>query len=280
MSAIAKHLVRHRRLYFLLTCAAALFMGILFLRVPLITDMTRYLPDGSAMKAGVDIMAEEFSGLSLSNTIRVMFTDVPEEEKPKLLEEISGIEYVDSVSYTAGDPHFEKDGHTLFTLNFGYDYGSPEVSAIEAELRSQFSGLYEMPYSVDDTTGGKVPVILMVLAIIMIIAILTFMSSSWIEPYLYLLAIGKLTVSDLICRGIPRLSACLDHTVIKVLSAAICCQHALVAHSSVFPDTVMHRRLVKECTIKLSCDSDAFIFSIYYNILRRCCFLSGLFCRL
>ena len=44
------------------------------------TDMTKYLPDDSSMKQGVDVMMEDFTSMAMSQTIRVMFEDLTDEE--------------------------------------------------------------------------------------------------------------------------------------------------------------------------------------------------------
>ena len=51
-------------------------------------DMTKYLPDDSNMKAGIDIMAEEFPEIETFNSIRVMFDGLTEEQKVSIWEEL------------------------------------------------------------------------------------------------------------------------------------------------------------------------------------------------
>ena len=102
-------------------------------------DMTKYLPDDSNMKAGLDIMEAEFPEMETSNTIRVMFDDLTDARKETVLEELGEIPYVDSVDYDAESSDYNRDHHTLFVLNMSCDYGSEEEAAIEAALKSQFA---------------------------------------------------------------------------------------------------------------------------------------------
>ena len=88
MEKLSELLVSKRRIIFVAMMLSAAVCFFLMQRVSVNTDMTKYLPDSSPMKHGVDIMAEEFSGLSMPNTVRVMFRDVPEEERGEILQQL------------------------------------------------------------------------------------------------------------------------------------------------------------------------------------------------
>ena len=190
MTKFSAALIRHRLKAFIIMLLAAVLCGFLALKTPVITDMTRYLPSDSTMKKGVDIMAEEFSSLAMPNTVRVMFHNVPDEEKPEIRERLSAIPNVDSVSFSAGDPSYEKDGYTLYILSSSYGYGSPELNGVIREIEEQYGGVYEMVWAEDDTMGGDVPLWIIALAILIILIILLSMSPSWVEPFLFLATIG------------------------------------------------------------------------------------------
>ncbi len=156
-------------------------------------DMTKYLPDDSNMKAGLDIMEEEFPEMETSNTIRVMFDDLTDAQKETVLDELSVITYVDSVDYDAQSSDYNKDNHTLFVLNMSCDYGSDEEEAIEASLESQFAD-YTMVWKTDDSGFPAIPMSLIVTALAILLAILFIMCGSWIEPLLFLVVIGVAVV--------------------------------------------------------------------------------------
>lgn len=156
-------------------------------------DMTKYLPDDSNMKAGLNIMEEEFPEMETSNTIRVMFDDLTDTQKETVLEELGTITYVDSVDYDAESGDYNKDNHTLFVLNMSCDYGSDEEEAIEAALESQFAD-YTMVWKNDDSGFPGIPVVLIVTALAILLAVLFVMCSSWIEPLLFLVVIGVAVV--------------------------------------------------------------------------------------
>ena len=156
-------------------------------------DMTKYLPDDSNMKAGLDIMEDEFPEMETSNSIRVMFDDLTEAQKETVLTELSAIPNVDSVDYDAESSDYNKDNHTLFVLNMSCDYGSDEEAAIESALESQFAG-YTVVWKNNDTGFPGIPVLLIVVALAILLTVLFLMCDSWIEPLLFLVVIGVAVV--------------------------------------------------------------------------------------
>ena len=175
----------------MLVMAVASIIGSQFVEIN--EDMTKYLPDDSNMKAGLDIMETEFPEIETSNTIRVMFDDLADTQKQTVLEELGAITYVDSVDYDAESQDYNKDNHTLFILNMSCDYGSDEEAAIESALKSQFTE-YTMVWKDDDTGFPPIPMALIVTALAILLTVLFIMCGSWIEPLLFLVVIGVAVV--------------------------------------------------------------------------------------
>ncbi len=64
--SLSRWVVKNRKLLFFLTIAVALVCLYLMTRVTINSDMSRYLPDSSSMKKGLEIMQEEWSDLPLT----------------------------------------------------------------------------------------------------------------------------------------------------------------------------------------------------------------------
>ena len=60
---IARWLVRHRVVLFLATLAFAVYCALMIPHININTDMTRYLPESSSMKQGIQILETELSGI-------------------------------------------------------------------------------------------------------------------------------------------------------------------------------------------------------------------------
>ena len=200
MNKFSSWLVDRRRRIFVIMMLLTAFCAILIPKVKINTDMTKYLPDNSRMKQGLDLMTEEFGGLpanNQSNTVRVMFRAVPENEKTALLEELKKTPNADSVSFSPGSTRFERGDYTLFILNFSCGFFSREMREAESYISKNFTGRYDMVYCLDKTSQQGIPLWIVALAVILLIVILVVMSHSYLEPLLYLFAIGCAVVINL-----------------------------------------------------------------------------------
>ena len=65
-------------------------------------DTTKYLPDDSSMKKGMDLMKAEF-GKESSCNLKVMFNDLKTDKKKLyVLNDLASIKYVSNVNYDIG----------------------------------------------------------------------------------------------------------------------------------------------------------------------------------
>ena len=151
-------------------------------------DMTKYLPDDSAMKKGMDIMAAEFPSMGADKSIRVMAEGLDEAKQAELLDKLEAIPYVESVAHDAGAKYHRGD-YSLFVISTSYDYGSPEERAIESALQKDFQE-YHTVFRNDNPGADGVPALLLLVAIAILVTILLLMCRSWCEPFLFLINIG------------------------------------------------------------------------------------------
>lgn len=189
LKKVANIIVEKRKIVLAVMLALTVVCVGLMTQVEINEDMTKYLADDSSMKIGMDIMNEEFPAMEQPSYIRVMFTDLGDEAKTEVLETLQKIDHVASVTHDPDSPDYNKDNHTLYTLNIDCAYGSEEEAAIEAALEGSFSD-YEVVWRNGDTSLPDLPLWIAAVAVLMLIVILLIMCGSWIEPILFLVAIG------------------------------------------------------------------------------------------
>lgn len=188
MKKISEAIVARR--YWILGVMACLTVvcALLSLRVAVNYDMTKYLPDNSAMKKGMDIMAAEFPSMGADKSIRVMTQGLNEEKQAELKAKLEALPYVESVAHD-GSVKYHKGDYSLFVVSTSYEYGSPEERAIESALEKDF-GEYGVVFRNDNPGADGVSPWLLAGAIAILIAILVLMCRSWVEPLLFLVNIG------------------------------------------------------------------------------------------
>ena len=196
MKTISDFIVRKRALVLAATTVLVVVCALFIPRVETNADMTKYLPDSSPMKQGMALMEEEFPDSATTQTIRVMFDGLTpaqnEEEKGKL----EAIPHVDSVDYRPDSPDHNKDGHSLFVLGTPCEYGTPEELSIEEALDTGFSS-YDMQWMTDNPEFEELPAWAIPLALAILLVVLLAMSSSWIEPFLFLASTGFAVIANM-----------------------------------------------------------------------------------
>ena len=165
---------------------------ILSFQVTVNYDMTKYLPDDSTMKKGMDIMGAEFPSMGADKSIRVMAEGLDAEKEAELLTKLKALPYVESVAHDGGEKYHKGD-YSLFVISTAYEYGSPEERAIENALSKDFQE-YHTVFRNDNPGADGVSPWLLGGAIIILVAILVAMCESWFEPLLFLINIGAAIV--------------------------------------------------------------------------------------
>ena len=196
MKKVAGFIVDGHKFFLVFMLIITVLCGLLIPKVEINTDMTKYLPDDSSMAQGVELMKDNFSNMSVSQTIRVMFKGLNEDQIVTIKTYLEQIKNVDSVSYVANSEDYNKDGYTKFVVNTSYTYGSPEEVEIENTIKKAFSS-FDMELMNDNTSSMEMPWVMIGVALALLLAILFIMSGSWFEPILFLIAIGLAVVMNM-----------------------------------------------------------------------------------
>lgn len=196
MKTISDFIVRKRALVLAATTVLVVVCALFIPRVETNADMTKYLPDSSPMKQGMALMEEEFPDSATTQTIRVMFDGLTPAQNEEVKGKLEAIPHVDSVDYRPDSPDHNKDGHSLFVLGTPCEYGTPEELSIEEALDTGFSS-YDMQWMTDNPEFEELPAWAIPLALAILLVVLLAMSSSWIEPFLFLASTGFAVIANM-----------------------------------------------------------------------------------
>lgn len=203
MQKIAAFIVKKRKLLLVVVLALAVVCAALMPFVGINTDMTKYLPDSSQMKIGMDRMNEAFPNVAETYTIRVMFRGLDARDKLAIREQLAEIPNVDSVAYEPDSDDYNRGDATLYKLTTQYDYKSDEEAQIERDVADRFAD-YDVAVRSDDTSTPDIPPIVFILSIVLVTTILLIACPSYFEPVLFLITIG---IAVLINQGTNIFSA-------------------------------------------------------------------------
>ena len=141
-------------------------------------DMTKYLPENSQMKRGLEIVTSEFgSSAQMSGAdVHVMFEGVRPKEIPGIRTLLEAYPDVQSVTY-----RYSSDStHTVFDLDVPKSVDQKELGK---QISTRFGGNCVVETSQD---GATPPMSVMIIAAVMIMLVLFVMAQSWFEPVVIL----------------------------------------------------------------------------------------------
>ena len=167
---------------FAITVVLAAVCGVLMFHTNVNADMTKYLPDDSQMKQGLQIITDEFgSAAQMSGTdVHVMFEGVRPNEVPGIRTLLEGYPDVHGVSY-----RYSTDStHTVFDLDVPK---SVDQKALGKQISTRFGGNCVVETSQD---GATPPISVIIIAAVFIMLVLFVMAQSWFEPVVILLTAG------------------------------------------------------------------------------------------
>ena len=190
---LAGFIVKRRKAVLIFMVVLTTVVSLLMLGVHVNTDMTKYLPDGSSMKAGVELMEAEVPDAVSTHTLRVMVSGLDDEERASLTDKLGELEGVAAVTHVAGDAAYNQDDKALYVVAMDYDYRSVEQHSLESAIADLVASTYPQATTLiadDDANSSDITLQTLVLALSLLFLILLAMCPSVLESLLFLVTIG------------------------------------------------------------------------------------------
>lgn len=190
---LAGFIVKRRKAVLAFMAVLTVVVSLLMLGVHVNTDMTKYLPDNSSMKAGVELMEAEVPDAVSTHTLRVMVSGLDDDERASLTDKLGELEGVAAVTHVAGDAAYNQDDKALYVVAMDYDYRSAEQRGLESAIADLVASTYPQATTLiadDDANSSDIPLQTLVLALSLLFLILLAMCPSVLESLLFLVTIG------------------------------------------------------------------------------------------
>ena len=172
---------KYHYILLVLSLVVAIACGILIPRVNVNSDMTKYLPNNSRMREGLEIITKDFSAAQLQNAdVKAMFPDVRPDEREVLLGQLNALPDVYGVTYNVS----QDSSYTLFNMVVPKDIDQKDMGK---SIRERYGDDVIVETSQD---GATPPFSVIVISAILIFTVLFLMAQSWLDPLLILIATG------------------------------------------------------------------------------------------
>jgi predicted RND superfamily exporter protein len=182
---LSELVVRKRLVLLVAAIVVAIACALMIPHTNINTDMTRYLPNDSQMKQGIDQMSEEFGADAVgTGIIRVMFWSLPDSLKTATQDELSNIDDVSNILYQNGSEEYNRGEKVLYELLCSSHRSQQEIAD---EISAQYGDRVIVEKSENGTTA---PIGVILIAFVLLLIVLFIMCESWLEPPIFLAAIG------------------------------------------------------------------------------------------
>lgn len=190
MRKITDFIVNKRKIILIIFILLAILSAYTSTKVNINSDLTRYLPDTSKTKIGVDIMNEVFDVDNETSSLLLMFSGLEETQKGKIKQELENMEYIEEVKYEPESEEYNKDGYTLYKITIDKPLDSEETTLVYNTINKKYDGYeFYMDGEVADNNTEILPAWIVILAVLCALIILIIMCPSYVEPFLFLFVI-------------------------------------------------------------------------------------------
>jgi len=277
MERFADFVVRHRKPIIFIFILAALLSIVLWLFVTVNYNMADYLPVDARSTKALEIMENEFTQPIPNVTVMIKNVSLTQavEYKEKLCE-IEGVQQVIWLDDTVDvkiplemqDPEvigeFYKDGSALFSVSIVKGMERKACDAIRALIGKEYALAGEaadldfIQKSTNTETLGAIAILLPIILIILLVS-----SSSWLEPLLFLAAIGVSVLINMGTNVIFGEISFLTNAISPILQLAVSLDYAIFLLRSFadnrekYGDTAEAMRRAVKCSLRAVASSAA-----------------------
>lgn len=197
--------------------------GVMMPRVNVNNDLSKYLPDDSRMKAGVDIIMNEFAGSAsqaVGADVRMMFCGLSQKDSARIEQELIDRKEVESVIVETKTA--QKGEYILYSMMVHKDVNQIEFGD---ELRDDYSNAVAVETSQD---SGAADASMLVVAVLILLVILFAMCKSWVEPLLFIVSTGIAVLLNLGTNALLESVSVTTHSIAAVLQLVLSMDYSII----------------------------------------------------
>lgn len=228
MYKVASFIVDKRNLFFFIFIVVSIFC--LFSRnwVQVENDITKYLPETTETRQGLDIMNEEFTTFG---TASVMVSNITYAEAEKLQKDIENIEGVHEAALDDTEEHY-KNSSALFSVTFDEVADSDSARQAMNDIKKRLTDYdtyisSEVGNSATEQLDAEMNVVTVVAAVI-IIAVLTFTSKTFAEVPVLLATFGMAALLNMGTNFLLGTISYISDSVTIILQLALAIDYAII----------------------------------------------------
>ena len=216
-------IVRKRVVFLVAAVVVAIACALMIPHTNINADMTRYLPNDSQMKQGIDQMTEEFGADAVgTGIVRVMFWSLPDSLKTATQNELSSIEGVSNVLYQSGNEEYNRGEKVLYELLCGSQRSQEDIAS---EIAARYGDRMIVEKSENGTTA---PIGVILIAFVLLLIVLFIMCESWLEPPTFLAAIGVAVAINMGTNALFKSVSVTTNSIAAILQLVLSIDYSII----------------------------------------------------
>ena len=216
-------IVRKRFVFLIAAVVVAIVCALMIPHTNINTDMTRYLPNDSQMKQGIDQMSEEFGADAVgTGIVRMMFWSLPDSLKTTTQNELASIEGVSNVLYQSGSEEYNHGEKVLYELLCGSQRSQEDIAN---EIADKYGNRIIVEKSENGTTA---PIGVMLIAFVLLLIVLFIMCESWLEPPIFLAAIGVAVAINMGTNALFKSVSVTTNSIAAILQLVLSIDYSII----------------------------------------------------
>lgn len=254
--------VRKRLMLLVVAVVVAVVCALLIPHTNVNTDMTRYLPDDSPMKQGIEQMSEEFGEEGVgSGMIRVMFWSLPDSLRTATKEELNAIDGISNILYQDGSSEYNRDDKVLYELLCSSQRSQEEIA-------KEISGKYGSQVVVETSEkGNTAPIGVILIAFILLLIVLFIMCESWLEPPIFLFAIGVAVAMNMGTNALLKSVSATTNSIAAILQLVLSIDYSIILMNRYRQEKSLGSDIVAAMTNALKKASSSIVSSAFTTIV-------------
>ena len=228
MEKLATFIVDKRSLFFLLYIFAIIFSLFSMSWVKVENDVTKYLPENTETRLGIEAMNENFISFA---TARVMVSNITYDTAQDIYAQLQDVEGVSMVVFDDTAAHYTS-ASALYDVNFtGQALDQESIDAV-AQIREELAG-YDV--SIDTQIGldqnamlAEEMTTILIVAAVIILLVMTLTSRSYAEVLVLLMVFGIAALLNMGTNFLCGTISFISDSVAVVLQLALAVDYAII----------------------------------------------------
>lgn len=207
MEKLSSFIVDKRKAFLVFFALAAVYCAVSISKVGVNNDLTKYLPETTETRQGLDIMEKEFVTFG---SAKVLVANITYEQALQIAHELEEIEGISEVKfYDASEDAYQdsrmeeyyKDASALYEIGFEEEEDTPLSQEAMQNVRAYLDGYDTAVYTTvdkDDAAELKEDMkLILVIVIVIIVGVLIFTSTTYMEIIIFLLTFGMAAILNM-----------------------------------------------------------------------------------